>query len=327
MFKHFLIRFILMLPKLLIISVLIFIGLEMLPGDALTRSVPYEMYGSLTELQKEMLRESMGLNNPAYIRYFRWLGNLLTGNLGYSMITKSSIANMFSLYLPATFELALLSYVISSVFGLLLGFISATKQNSIIDYSNTVFGLVGVSIPSFLLGLAAIMIFTIKLDWFPTGGRLAFGKEGYFDRIAYMILPALCISIANVAYLMRYTRNSMLDVISKDYIKTARSKGLSEPVVNLKHVFRNAVIPIMIVLIFRLPFLISGTVIIENVFNYPGVGTLLISAIRNADMPVVLMITLVISAAILAASLVSDILIAVLDPRVRFGNESGVTNA
>lgn len=320
MLRYFLIRFLALLPKLLIISVLIFIGLEFLPGDALTRSIPYEAYGGLTELQKDMLRESMGLNGPAYIRYFRWLGNLLTGNLGYSIITKSSIANMFSLYLPATFQLTLLAYVISSFFGLLLGFISATNQNSALDYSNTVFGLVGVSIPSFLLGLAAIMIFSIKLGWFPTGGRLAFGKEGYFDRLSYMILPALSISIANIANLMRYTRNSMLDVISKDYIKTARSKGLAEPVVQIKHVFRNAMIPIMIILIFRLPFLISGAVIAENVFNYPGIGTLLFSAIANADMPVVLMITLVISAAILASSLVSDILIAVLDPRVRFGN-------
>lgn len=321
MFKHFLTRFILLLPKLLIISVLIFIGLEMLPGDALTRSIPYDAYGRMTELQKEAMRISMGLDSPAFIRYFRWLGNLLTGDLGYSIITKSSIANMFSIYLPATLELTLLAYIISGVFGLSLGFISATKQNSIIDYSNTVFGLIGVSIPSFLIGLAAIIIFTINLDWFPTGGRMAFGKAGYFDRLEYMILPAISLSIANIAYLMRYTRNSMLDVINKDYIKTARSKGLSEPVVYLKHVFRNAVIPVMIVLIFRLPFLISGTVIIENVFNYPGIGTLLLSAISNADMPVVLMITLVISAAILAASLVSDILIAVLDPRVRFGNE------
>ena len=321
MFKHFLIRFVSLLPKLLIISVLIFIGLELLPGDALTRSVPYESYGSMTELQKDMLRESMGLDSPPYIRYFRWLGDLLTGDLGYSMITKSSIANLLSIYLPATFELALLAYIISSVFGLLMGFISATNQNSLIDYSNTVFGLVGVSIPSFLLGLAAIVIFTITLDWFPTGGRLAFGKEGFLDRLSYMILPALSISIANIAYLMRFTRNSMLDVINKDYIKTARSKGLAEPVVNLKHVFRNAVIPVMIVLVFRLPFLVSGTVIIENVFNYPGVGTLLLSAISNADMPVVLMITLVISASILVAGLVSDILIAALDPRVRLGSE------
>lgn len=320
MVKHFLFRFISLLPKLLIISVLIFIGLEMLPGDALTRSVPYEAYGSMTEPQKEMLRESMGLNSPPYIRYFRWLGNLLTGDFGYSIVTKSSIARMFALYLPATLQLALLSYIISGVFGVLLGYISATHQNSTIDYTNTVFGLVGVSIPSFLLGLMAILIFTINLRWFPTGGRMAFGKEGYFDRLPYMVLPALSISIANIAYLMRFTRNSMLDVINKDYIKTARSKGLSETVVNIKHVFRNALIPVMIVLVFRLPFLISGTVIVENVFNYPGVGTLLLSAISNADMPVVLMITLVISASILAASLVSDILIAVLDPRVRFGS-------
>ena len=321
MVQHFLIRLVSLLPKLLIISILIFIGLELLPGDALTRSVPYEAYGSLTELQKDMLRESMGLNRPAHVRYFQWLGNLLKGDLGYSIITKSSIARMFANYLPATFQLALLAYIISGVFGVLLGFISATNQNSIVDYSNTVLGLVGISIPSFLLGLAAISVFAISLRWFPTGGRLAFGRAGLLDRLSYLILPALSISIANIAYLMRFTRSSMLEVINKDYIKTARSKGLSEPVVNIKHVFRNALIPVMIILVFRLPFLISGTVILENVFNYPGIGTLLLSSIQNADMPVVLMITLVISAAILAASLVSDILIAVLDPRVRFGNE------
>ena len=145
------------------------------------------------------------------------------------------------------------------------------------------------------------------------------GKEAFFDRIQYLIMPALCLGISLIATLMRFTRGSMLDVLSKDYIKAARSKGLSEINVNIKHGFRNALIPIMVILVFRIPFLVGGTVVIENVFNYPGMGSMLLNAISGTDMPVVMIATMIIAFVILLSSFLVDIFSAMLDPRIRFG--------
>ena len=180
--------------------------------------------------------------------------------------------------------------------------------------------MVGISVPEFFLGLSAILIFAIKLGWLPTGGRMEFGREAFLQRIEFLILPAVCLGIAYIATLMRFTRGSMLDVLNKDYIKTAHSKGLSEVSVNLKHGFRNALIPIMVILILRIPMMVSGTVVIESVFNYPGMGSMLLSAISGTDMPVVMISTFIIATVILFASFLIDLITAALDPRIRLGN-------
>lgn len=321
MFKYFFFRLLSLIPKLLIISIIIFLGLQLIPGDSVTRTISPDVYANMSEAELWGLREKLGLNDNLLIQYFRWIGRILQGDFGYSIVNGANIAAMLKARLPATMELAACGLLIATVFGLLLGFISAIKQNSPIDYINTIFGMVGISVPEFFLGLCAILVFAIKLGWLPTGGRLEYGNEGFFDRIKFLILPSLCLGIAYIATLMRFTRGSMLDVLNKDYIKTARSKGLSEVTVNLKHGFRNALIPIMVVLVFRIPMLVSGTVVIENVFNYPGMGSMLLNAISGTDMPVVMISTMIISAVILFASFLVDLVTAMLDPRIRLSNK------
>lgn len=325
MIKYFFQRLLYLLPKLIIISVIIFMGMQLIPGDVISRSISPEVYTKLSPTQLEELREKLGLNENLFVQYFKWLFRIFKGDLGYSLSTGGSIRSIIALRLPATLELMTLGFLIATILGLILGFTSAIKQNSILDYSNTILGMVGISIPEFFFGLSFILIFSLKLKWLPTGGRMVMGKEAFFDRLQFLILPAICLGITYIATLMRFTRSSMLEVINKDYIKTARSKGISEIKVNLKHVFRNALIPIMVIIVLRIPIMFSGAVIIENVFNYPGMGSMLVTAINLADMPLVMMSTLIITVSILLASFLVDVLTAMLDPRVRFGGlESGL---
>jgi peptide/nickel transport system permease protein len=321
--KYFGIRLTSLIPKLLIITIIIFLALQLVPGDPITRSISPETYANLNEAQLNDLREKLGLNDNVIVQYFRWLSGILRGDFGYSLSTGGNIRDMLAQRLPATLELAVMGLIIATIFGLLFGFISAIKRNSFIDYFNTTIGMIGLSVPPFFFGLCGILLFSITLGWLPSGGRMGAGEEAFFDRFKYIIMPAFCLGISLIATLMRYTRGSMLDVLNKDYIKVARSKGLSEVKVNLKHGFRNALIPIMVILILRLPMLVGGTVVIETVFNYPGMGSLLIDAISGSDLPVVMIITMIIAAVILLSSFIVDIVSAMLDPRIRFAGKGG----
>jgi peptide/nickel transport system permease protein len=319
MVKYFLRRLLAMIPKLFIITAIIFIGLEFVPGDPLSYKISPEQMSFMTEETINAMRESLGLNDPAFVRYFRWLGDLVRGDFGYSLISGAKISKIISVRLPATLEITLLGFCIATFFGILFGFLSALKKNSPLDYGLTALGMLGVSIPEFFFGLSAIVVFAIGLKWLPTGGRMAVGKESFVERIPYLVMPVFTIGIAYTATLMRYTRGSMLDTMNKDYVKAARSKGLSETRVNFMHSFRNALIPVMIILVNRIPILISGTVVIESVFNYPGMGKLILESISGSDMPVVMIATLFIAVAVLISSFLVDIFSALLDPRIRFG--------
>lgn len=317
MLKYFGKRLLALIPKLMVISVIIFLGLQLLPGDAITRTVPPDIYAQMTPEQLDALRESLGLNAPLPTQYFRWVWKMLQGDLGYSIVSGSNISVMLAARLPATLELVGLGLLVATVLGLILGYFSAVKQNTPFDYLCTTFGMLGVSVPEFFLGMVVIVLFAIQLKWFPTGGRLAPGKETFFDRIQYLVLPVFCLGTAYIATIMRYTRGSMLDVLNKDYITTARSKGLSENKVNFRHGFRNAIIPVIVTIVFRLPMLVGGTVVIESVFNYPGMGNMLLSAISGGDMPVVMIATFIIAIVVLLSSVLADLITAMLDPRIR----------
>lgn len=319
MLKYFLRRLLAMIPKLIVITIVIFIGLEFVPGDPLTYKIPMDTLGEMSEEAIEALRESYGLNDPPYIRYFKWVGSLLQGDLGISLSSGVPIGQVLLARMPATLEITVAGLLISTIFGLLFGFFSALKKNTPLDYTLTAAGMVGVSIPEFFFGLCAIQIFALTLKWLPPGGRTTLGKVMLIDRLDHLVMPVLCVGIAFTAVLMRYTRGAMLDVMNKDYIKASRSKGISETRVNVMHTFRNAMIPIMIIIVNRIPILISGTVVIESVFNYPGMGSLLLDSISSNDMPVVMIATLFIAIAVLLASFLIDIFSALLDPRIRFG--------
>ena len=206
----------------------------------------------------------------------------------------------------------------SAVIGIGIGIISAIRQNGIVDYIGRVLAVLGQAVPQFLVGILLIWIFAIKLGWFPAANRVSpDATNAFVDAFMHLFLPVLTLTIGMVAVLMRYARNTMLDVLNSDYIKTARSKGIPEWKVYLKHGFRNAMKPVLVILMFRIPALIGGSVVIETVFSYPGIGITMTNAITSGDYPVVLVTTLIIAATMLICSFMVDVFNALLDPRVR----------
>ncbi len=324
MLKYFGIRLLALIPKLFIISIIIFLGLQLVPGDPISRTVPPDKLAEMDPAKVEELRESLGLNDSMIERYGRWIGDIFQGDFGYSLSTHGEINKIIANRLPATLELAALALLWATIVGVIFGVLSALKQHTAVDYSLTTLGIIGISIPQFFFGLIGIMVFGVALKWLPVGGRMGVGEEAFFDRIQYLVMPAIVLGIVYISTLMRYTRGSMLDVMSKDYIKVARSKGISEVKVNIKHGFRNALIPVMVIIIMRLPYLVAGTVIVETVFNYPGMGDMLVQAISGTDLPIVMIATLLIAVVILLASFLVDVISAMLDPRIRLGKDKEV---
>lgn len=304
------------IPMFLVISFIIYAALDACPGDAINSLIPPTLLQNGT-VNVEALREAYGLNDPLVIRYFRWLGNLFRGDFGYSIASGTPVSNILKSLLPSTMLLSLAALIISTILGLIFGIQAAIHQDSAIDYGATVFGILGVSFPEFFIGICAVQFFAIKLGWLPTGGRTDYGVTGFWNTIKYYILPACTLGFTLTAELMRYTRSSMLDVLNKDYIKTARSKGLPLKKVYFKHGFRNALIPIVVLLCVRLPFIIGGAVVVETVFRWPGIGQRLVEAIMNKDYSVVMMIVMMMSLIVMAASVLMDIITALLDPRVQ----------
>lgn len=314
-------RLLILFPMLLIISFLVYLGLELTPGDAISHMIDPELANQVTPEQYEALREALGLNKSFIERYTIWLSKIVVGDFGHSLSGGVAISTIVLDRLPATLELSFVALVFSTIFGCVLGTISALKKGSITDSTLTVVGMLGVSIPEFFFGLVALLIFALELGWLPVGGRLMPGYDSLWDRVPNIILPAMVLSLMMTAGVMRYSRSSMLDSLSREFIRTARSKGLPEWRINFVHGFRVALTPVVVLIGFRLPTLIGGSVIIEQVFQWPGIGNEFIAAVRGQDYPLVMMIALFSVFAVLAASLLIDVLTAVIDPRVRLGEK------
>lgn len=316
MLKYFVTRVLTLIPMVILISAVIFFALELTPGDPITRTLSPEILSSLTEERLEEVKEAYGLSGPAYIRYFKWLGRVLTGDMGVSVLSGQPVSGILANLVPYTLQLSFAALIISTILGLIFGIIAAIKQNTWVDYVSSVIGILGISFPEFFIGICMIQIFAIKLGWFPSGGRTDIGLN-FWGSLKYMVLPALSLGFSLMSALMRYSRGAMLDVLSKDYVKTARAKGLPEWKVYFKHAFRNALMPISVLVCLRLPTLIGGSVLIEQVFRWPGVGQKLMSSITAKDYSIVMMITFIMSIITLLASVLIDLLTAILDPRVR----------
>ena len=314
-FKYILKKLLFMIPMLIIISFLIFMALQFMPVDPINYLLPPD--AAQSEALKESLREAYGLNDPVIVQYGRWILNILKGDFGYSITNGQQISTILAQKLPATLEIAITALIISSVLGILLGILSAVNQNGVIDNIGRVIGVVGQSIPQFLFGIILIDVFALKLGIFPVGGRNLYGAATFGDKLHNMFLPSIALSLGMIATVLRYTRNSMLDVMNKEYIKTARSKGVPEWKVYLKHAFRNSIGPIMVTILLRIPGLIGGSVVIESVFNWPGIGSTLMGAVTSGDYPIIMVITLLIATVMLVVSFMVDVLSAILDPRIR----------
>ena len=318
MLKFILKKLLLMIPMLIVISLIVYLGLKSTGVDPISSMIPPEVISQNPELAEQM-REELGFNDPVIVQYARWLGNIVRGDFGYTL-KNEKIIDIIAARLPYTLELSVYAMLFSAVIGIGIGIISAIRQNGIVDYIGRVLAVLGQAVPQFLVGIILIWIFSIKLGWFPASNRVSpDATNAFVDAFQHLFLPVTTLTIGMVAVLMRYARNTMLDVLNSDYIKTARSKGIPEWKVYIKHGFRNAMRPVLVILCFRLPMLIGGSVVIESVFGWPGIGSIITQSVVSGDYPVIMVTTLMVAVAILTASFLVDVLTAALDPRVRLG--------
>ncbi|MBI4641070.1 MAG: ABC transporter permease [Candidatus Tectomicrobia bacterium] len=317
-------RVLLMIPLLFGVSLLTFIIMKYAPGDPVSQMLSRaEGGGGLDGAERERLKEQLGLHRPVHIQYFLWLNQILHGNMGESLISHRPVTTLIKEKLPNTLKLAGISLVLTLTIALPLGILSAVRQYSPIDYSLTFFSFLGISIPTFWLSLMLMYIFALKLGFFPTRGMISFDVgpgwwEAWVDTVKHYTLPTISMTLVGLAGYMRYQRSSMLEVIRQEYIRTARAKGLSEMKVIFKHAWLNALIPIITLLGYVFANLVEGSVVVELIFSWPGMGNLGISAIHQRDYPLIMGIVLLSAVMIVVGTLVSDILYAWVDPRVRY---------
>ncbi|MDO4588684.1 MAG: ABC transporter permease [Fusobacterium sp.] len=304
MHKYVLRRLLLLIPVLLGVSLLVFTIMSLTPGDPaqliLGENAPKEAVLKL--------REEMGLNDPFLVQYFRFVGKAILGDFGRSYTTGREVFGEIFSRFPNTLVLAVIGIFISVCIGIPVGIISATRQYSFLDSFSMVLALLGVSMPVFWLGLMLILTFSVKLGWLPSGG---------FDGLASLILPSATLGVGSAAIITRMTRSSMLEVIRQDYIRTARAKGVAEKVVINKHALKNALIPIITVVGLQFGGLLGGAVLTESVYSWPGVGRLMVDAIRQKDTPTVLAAVVFLAATFSIVNLLVDILYAYVDPRIK----------
>jgi peptide/nickel transport system permease protein len=308
------------IPVLFGISLATYLFLILAPGDPLTAMLNPQQVATLGPEWVEQRREAMGLNDPFPVRYARWLGEVAQGNLGYSYRGGQPVTELIAERIGPTLRLMATVLVFALVVAVPLGVLSALKHYSWLDYLVTILGFAAVSVPSFFLALALIYVFALKLRWLPTAGMYTVGGTPDFgDTLRHLILPALALGVAQAAPLIRYVRSGMLESIHQDYVTVARAKGLKERTVIFAHALRNVLIPLVTIVAIELPGLFGGTVIIEQIFSWPGMGTLTINAVFDRDYPVIMGITLIGAVMIVISNLLADVLYAVIDPRIRYG--------
>jgi peptide/nickel transport system permease protein len=304
------------LTVLIGVSMLVFLAVELAPGDAIDAMMPPESFSNPE--MRERMREDLGLNDPAPLRYAQWLGRTMTGDLGYSLTSQQPITDIIFRRLGTTLQLVGFALVLSLIVGVSTGVIAAIKHYSWIDYLTTFFAFFWISIPAFFMGLTLIYIFAVRLNWFPVFGASSSNAEyPFFDRLHHLILPGVTLGLELAAALTRYTRASLLEVLHTDYLRTARAKGLPERMVITRHALKNALIPVITVIAFRMPYLIGGAVIIETVFQWPGLGLLMLNAATQKDYPLVMGLALIVTLVVVLSSFLADIAYSLVDPRIR----------
>ena len=309
MFAYAVRRLLQFIPTIIIISIIMFILLNVLPGDAIIMSG--NMRRQLDETAAQALRHELGLDQPLHVRYYNYVKGLVRGDLGKSFLRQESVNEAIAPRLWPTLRLALLAMAIAVGVGIPLGFISALKQGTLLDTGSMVGAVSGISVPQFWLGLLLMYLFAVVLRWLPPQGY----GEGSF---VHLIMPAFTLGVGYMALLARTTRAAVVEVLTQDYIRTARAKGLSELKVNKKHVFRNTMILVLTTAGLQFGSLIGQTVIVEKLFSWPGIGSLLVDSIFQRDIPVTQGCVLIIILVFLVVNLVVDLLYAVIDPRIEY---------
>ncbi|MCA9861041.1 MAG: ABC transporter permease, partial [Thermomicrobiales bacterium] len=267
----------------------------------------------------EERKKALGLDRPMIYRYGLWLKELLSGNLGYSLVGGQPVAEQIGARIGPTLLLMVSAITLGTVIGIPLGVYSALRPNSWTDYLLTIFGFLAISTPVFFLGLASMYVFAVNLKWLPTSGMRTLGiPASTTDLIKHMIMPVSVLALVHIPLVMRYTRASMIESFRQDYVTTARAKGLRERAVVIWHAFRNALIPLITIIGLSLPELLSGAVITETIFQWPGMGLLAMRAVNARDYPLVLGVILVTACMVLISNLIADLCYAVADPRIRY---------
>ncbi len=308
-------RLALAVPTLVLVSVIVFSMMRFMPGDVVIRMVEGHAYAPTIEA----LRKEMGLDRPAYVQYVDWIGGiLLRGDFGNSYWTRQPILDEFVRRFPVTIELAVLTILVSVVIGVLVGIVSAVRQDTVSDYVGRILAILALSVPYFGLAVLVVVLPSIYFKWTPVWTYVPFTTDP-LENLKIMIVPALVFGVTRAGPIMRIMRSALLDVMRQDYIRTAWSKGLAERAIVLRHALKNAMIPVVTLVGLQMPLYIGGSVIIEAIFRLPGVGLFFFEALTRLDYPVVQSVNLIIAAMVVGLNLAIDLTYAFLDPRIRYG--------
>lgn len=315
---YFLKRLLISIPTLIAISLVIFIILALAPGDPLGE---FASNPNITAEVRENIRRSLGLDQPIYIRYFKWIWSFVRGDLGYSFTTRSPVLDLILQRLPNTLWVVGSAYVLSVAIAFPLGLISAVKRYSLIDNIVTTIAFVGYSLPTFFTGLVFIIIFSVQLNWLDfiyDSNLQVVNLETFWQQIKQSIMPISVLALYQTAILMRFIRSSIIEELKQDYVRTAYAKGLNNVAVIKKHILRNAMIPVVTLIALDIPAIFTGALVTEQVFRVPGIGALLVESISRNDTPVVMAITIIYAILIVIFNLIADLSYSWLDPRVKF---------
>lgn len=338
MLKYTIKRILMLIPVLIGVSVIVFLIMRVLSPDP----APIVLGQHATVEAADKWREANGLNAPIYIQYFNFIKGAVTGDFGTSYYSKTPVLKEILSRFPATIELAVAAIILASLFGTLIGVVSAVKKNSILDHSGMLLALIGVSMPIFWLGIMLIILFAGILHVLPSSGRIdpllqptggtgfylidtmvSGNIEAFVDAVKHLLLPAVALGMYSMAIIARITRSSMLETLNQDYIRTARAKGVKESKVIFHHALRNAMIPITTVIGLQLGSLLGGAVLTETVFSWPGIGHYTVECILKSDFPVVQGVVLLVACIYVLINLIVDIIYAFLDPRIKYSKKEG----
>ncbi|KAB2870361.1 MAG: ABC transporter permease [Ideonella sp.] len=311
-------RLLIALPSLLGISVVLFAVLALAPGD------PFEELATNPNVPAEVklaLRQKFGLDDPVYLRYFHWASAMAHGDWGFSFISRVDVDTLIAQRVPVTLAVIGASQILALAVALPVGILSAMRPYSWFDRIASSLAFIGFSLPTFFTGILLILVFSIQLDWLPFVFRTelsATGWQWWWEQIKQSIMPVAVLGLFQGASWTRYVRAAVLDVVRLDYVTTARAKGLAERVVILKHVVRNALIPVVTLVMLQMPAVFGGAIVTEQIFRVPGIGSLLIDAILRNDTPVIMAVTFVFACLVVAFNLIADLLYGWLDPRISY---------
>lgn len=311
-------RLLLTIPTLIAISIVIFAILALAPGDPLGE---FASNPAITAEVRENIRRSLGLDQPTYIRYFKWFGSFMRGDMGYSFNSRSPVAELLWQRLPTTFLIVGSAYILGLFIAFPLGIVSAIKRYSVTDQIITTIAFLGFSIPPFFTGLLFIIIFSVWLGWFPfiyNSTLQVTDWQSFTAQLRQSIMPISVLALYHAAILMRFIRSAVLDELKQEYVTTALSKGLNKFTVIKNHVLRNALIPVVTLIALDIPAIFTGALVTEQIFRVPGIGALLIESIYRSDTPVVMAITFIYAILIVLFNLIADLIYAMLDPRVKY---------